>query len=165
SEERSGPALLFGLGPALDFDRRRLTDVVNRTLQERFAAEERGDPPGEVIARAASEVDDLCRAGLAELMLTAYELAQFCAQHDIPLAARGSATSSLVAWCLGLVELCPLDYGLDGQLFVHEGRGDLPDLDLEISSLHEPAVSGFLARYGAERLSRAERTPGSLPTL
>jgi hypothetical protein len=50
-------------------------------------------------------------------------------------------------------------------LFVHEGRGDLPDLDLEISSLHEPAVSGFLARYGAWRLSRTERPPHNLPAL
>ena len=76
-------------------------------------------------------------------MLTAYDLAQFCQQHAIPLAARGSATSSLVAWCLGLIQasLCPLDHGLDGQLFIHEGRGDLPDLDLEVPSLHEPAVS------------------------
>jgi DNA polymerase III alpha subunit len=83
----------------------------------------------------------------------------------IPVAARGSATSSLVAWCLGLVELCPLDYDLDGQVFVHEGRGDLPDLDLEISSLHEPAVSAFLARYGAERLSPTNPSPSFLPAL
>jgi DNA polymerase III subunit alpha len=132
-QERYGPALLFGLGPALDFDSQRLAEIVTRTLGERFEAEGRGKPSADVVTRAAGEVDDLCRAGLAELMLTAYDLAQFCEQHAIPLAARGSATSSLVAWCLGLVELCPLDYGLDGQLFVHEGRGDLPDLDLERS--------------------------------
>jgi Bacterial DNA polymerase III alpha NTPase domain len=111
-----------------------------------------------VVTRAAGEVDDLCRAGLAELMLTAYDLAQFCHQHAIPLAARG-------ARCLGLVELCPLDYGLDGQLFVHERRGDLPDLDLEISSLHEPAVSAFLARYDAERLSHAQPSTSGFPAL
>ena len=164
-QERYGPALLFGLGPALDFDSQRLSEIVTRALGERFEAEGRGKPPADVVTRATAEVDDLCRAGLAELMLTAYDLAQFCQQHAIPLAARGSATSSLVAWCLGLVELCPLDYGLDGQLFVHEGRGDLPDLDLEISSLHEPVVSAFLARYGAERLSHAQPSTTGLPAL
>jgi DNA polymerase III alpha subunit len=107
----------------------------------------------------------LCRAGLAELILTACDLDQFCERHNMPLAARGSATLSLVAWCLGLVEFCPLDYGLDGQLFVHEGRGDLPDLDLEIWSLHGPAIATFLARYGAERLSHAEPSPTGLPAL
>jgi hypothetical protein len=29
-------------------------------------------------------------------------------------------------------------------MFVHEGREDLPDLDLEVSSLHEAAVSAFV---------------------
>ncbi len=51
------------------------------------------------------------------------------------------------------------------EVFVHEGRGDLPDLDLEISSLHEPAVSAFLARYGAERLSHTNPCPTGLPAL
>jgi DNA polymerase III alpha subunit len=164
-QERYGPALLFGLGPALDLDAQRLSEIVTRTLSDRFEAEGRGEPSADVVTRATAEVDDLCRSGLAELMLAAYDLAQFCEQHAIPLAARGSATSSLVAWCLGLVELCPLDYGLDGELFVHEGRGDLPDLDLEISSLHEPVVSAFLARYGAERLKHAEPSTSGLPAL
>jgi hypothetical protein len=165
AERRYGPALLFGLEPALDIDRHRLAELVNRTLVERFDSAERGKPSSEVEARAEREVTDLCRAGLAELMLTAYDLGRFCAQHGMPLAARGSATSSLVAWSLGLVELCPLDYGLDGQLFVHERRGDLPNLDLEISSFHEPAISSFLARYGADRLSHAEPSATGLPAL
>jgi DNA polymerase-3 subunit alpha len=164
-EERYGPAWLFGLGPAIDSDSQRLSKVVTHALADRFNTEGRGAPSADVAARANGEVEDLCRAGLAELMLTAYDLAQFCQQHAIPLAARGSATSSLVAWCLGLVELCPLDYELDGQVFVHEGRGDLPDLDLEISSLHEPAVSTFLARYGAERLSPTGAFLTGLPAL
>jgi DNA polymerase-3 subunit alpha len=165
AEERYGPALLFGLGPALDIDRHRLGELVSRTLAERFAATGRGKATSEILTRAEREVKDLCRAGLAELMLTAYDLAQFCRQRGMPLAARGSATCSLVAWSFGLVELCPLDYGLDSQLFVHEGWGDLPDLDLEISSLHEPAISTFLARYGTDRLSHAEPSPTGLPAL
>jgi hypothetical protein len=96
--------------------------------------------------RLASELRTICSAGLAELLLLAHEVAAFCQEHRIPLSARGSATSSLVAWALGLVELCPLDHGLDGRSFVYEGRPDLPDLDLEVSSLYEPLVARFLLR-------------------
>lgn len=74
-EERYGPALLFGLGPALDSDCQRLADVVSRALGERFEADGRGRPTAEVTARATREVDDLCRGGLAELVLTAYAVA------------------------------------------------------------------------------------------
>ena len=33
-------------------------------------------------------------------------------------------------------------------MFVHDGRDDLPDLDLEVSSLHEAAVSAFVQQGG-----------------
>jgi DNA polymerase III alpha subunit len=116
--------------------------------------------------QAAAEVRTICQAGLAELLLVAYD-GQFCKHHGIPLAARGSATNSLVAWALELVqaELCPIEYHLDPQLFVHEGRQDLPDLDLEVSSLHEPTVRAFLARYGAERVGTREPAAASLPAV
>ena len=42
-------------------------------------------------------------------------------------------------------------------MFVHEGRDDLPDLDLEVSSLHEAAVSAFVQQGGFEGLSRPHR--------
>src|SRR6202165_717865 len=165
-EQRYGPARLFGLDPVRDMDRQRLVDLVERALPERFAETGRGEPSVQVREQAATEARAICDAGLAELLLVAYDVGQFCKQHGIPRAARGSATSSLVAWALGLVELCPLDHGLDAQLFVHQGRGDLPDLDLEVSSLHEPAVSAFVARYGSERLGLDEpHDAGSLPRV
>src|SRR5207248_7925834 len=108
-----------------------------------FVQTGRGEPSSQIRERAAVEVQAICEAGLAELLLVAYDVGQFCKQHGIPLAVRGSASNSLVAWALGLVqpELCPLDYRLDPQLFVHEGRGDLPDLDLEVSSMHAAGIS------------------------
>jgi DNA polymerase III alpha subunit len=98
----------------------------------------------EVRARAAEEVRAICSSGSTDLVLFSHRVGRFCAQREIPLTARGSATSSLAIWALGLAELCPLDYGLDGRMFVHDGRDDLPDLDLEVSSLHEAAVSAFV---------------------
>src|SRR5258708_5839659 len=94
--------------------------------------------------------------GIADLVLFSTEVSRFCSQREIPLTARGSATSSLAIWALGLAELCPLDYGLDGRMFVHDGRDDLPDLDLEVSSLHETAVSAFVQQGGFDH-SDSER--------
>jgi len=47
-------------------------------------------------------------------------LAYVLAYGGIPLAARGSATASLVVWALGLSELCPLDYDLDGRMLASD---------------------------------------------
>ena len=164
-EHRYGPALLFGLGPVQEFDQQRLAELVEQRLPERFAETGRGEPSVKVREQAAAELRAICQAGLAELLLVAYDVGQFCRQHGIPLAARGSATHSLVVWVLGLSDLFPPDHGLDPRLFVHERRRDLPDLDLEVSSLHEPAVSAFLARYGAERVGTSERRGGGLPAI
>jgi DNA polymerase-3 subunit alpha len=165
-EQRYGPAMLFGLAPLQDADRQRLGELVDRVLPERFGETGRGELPSEIRERAETEVRAICAAGVPDLMLVAFDVAEFCKQHGIPLCVRGSACNSLVAWALGLVpaELCPLDYQLDPQLFVHESRGDLPDLDLEVSSAHEPAVRQFLARYGTERVRR-QRPTGGLPTV
>jgi DNA polymerase III subunit alpha len=105
-----------------------------------------------MLKRLHDEVRTICEHGLADLLLFAHEVGQFCSQHGIPLAARGSATASLVVWALALSDLFPLDYGLDGRMFVHKGRQDLPDLDLEVSSLHEQAVSAFVQQGGFEGL-------------
>ncbi len=55
-------------------------------------------------------------------------------------------------WALGLFDLCPLDYGRDGRMFVHKGCQDLSDLDLEVSSLHEQTVSAFVRQGDFEGL-------------
>jgi hypothetical protein len=59
--------------------------------------------------------------------------------------------TALVAWALGLVqpELCPIDYHLDPQLFVHHGRGHLPDLLVSLrGNLHACARSWSSIRRG-----------------
>src|SRR5437879_13891379 len=48
-------------------------------------------------------------------------------------------------------------------MFVHDGPDDLPDLDLEVSSLHETAVSAFVQQGGFDH-SDSERD-GEFPRL
>ncbi len=147
-----GPGLLFGLEPARELGEQQLEALVERALPERCAQSGRGVPTQDVLDRARDEVRTICERGLADLLLFAHEVGQFCAQHHIPVGARGSATASLVVWALGLSHLCPLDYDLDGRMFVHKGREDLPDLDLEVSSLHEQALATFVQQGGFEGL-------------
>jgi hypothetical protein len=63
--------------------------------------------------------------------------------------------------------LCPLDYTLDGRMYCHEGRDDLPDMDLEVSSLHEAAVFTFVQYGGALNSQSPPREDGecAFPTL
>jgi hypothetical protein len=49
-------------------------------------------------------------------------------------------------------------------MFCYDGRDDLPDLDLEVSSLHEAAVSGFV-QHGGTLNSQPLREENAMPTL
>jgi DNA polymerase-3 subunit alpha len=158
-----GPGLLFGLEPARELGEQRLAELVEHALRRRFSETGRGVPADDVVERTREELRTIFEHGLAELLLFATEVGQFCAQQGLPLAARGSATASLVVWALGLCDLCPLDHELDGRMFVHRSREDLPDLDLEVSSLHESAVSAFVQQGGFEGLP--SHAAGEFPHL
>src|SRR5207244_6306467 len=102
--------------PARERCEQQLAKLVNQQLPARLTDTGRGEPSDEVLERVQDEIRTICEHGLADLLLFAHEVGQFCCQHGIPLAARGSATSSLVVWALGLSDLCPLDHGLDGRI-------------------------------------------------
>jgi DNA polymerase III alpha subunit len=91
-----------------------LSDLVAQALPERLAATGRGELSEDVLERTREEVRTSCESGLADLLLFAREVGQFCAQDGIPLPARGSATSSLVSGRLAC-RTCPLDHDLDGR--------------------------------------------------
>ena len=92
--ERLGPGSLFGLAPASDMNEQRLAELVEQALPARFAETGRPEPSAEVRTRAEEEVRAICASGIADLLLFSHEVGSFCAQHGIPLTARGSATSS-----------------------------------------------------------------------
>ncbi|HET7771343.1 MAG TPA: PHP domain-containing protein, partial [Chloroflexota bacterium] len=148
-EKRYGPQRFFPVGTAsADGARTALVDVATAGLAYRYPLAKRIEPPEAVRAALQDELRLVCEAGLAELLLAAHQVAAFCEERRIPIAARGSATSSLVAWSLGLVEVLPTDHGLSSETFVFEGRPDRPDLDLEVASAYESAVKGFLQAVG-----------------
>lgn len=163
--QRLGPELLFGLEPARALGEQQLAELVARALPARFAETGRGELSEAVLEHARNETQTICASGLADLVLFAHDVGRFCAEHDIPVAARGSATSSLVAWALRLSDVCPLDHGLDGRMFAHDGRQDLPDLDLEVASLHESVVSAFVHRGGFLNAAVPERAESDFPNL
>jgi DNA polymerase-3 subunit alpha len=165
-EDRYGPARLLGLQPAREIAAQQLADAVDDALPRRLADSGRGPQTSEVRQRAERELKAICEIGLAELLLVAWHVAAQCRANTIPLAARGSATSSLIAWALGLVELCPLDHALQGEIFVHAGRSDLPDLDLEVAPAYEPTVAGLVQQCAAELWgSQVPRDRHNLPAV
>ena len=61
---------------------------------------------------------------------------------------RGSGAASLVAYCLGITNVCPLKHNLYFERFLNPGRKDPPDIDVDFAWDERDAVlNSVLAQY------------------
>src|SRR5262249_39536778 len=101
-DERYGPARLFGLQPVQDQFDQQLADVVADALPRRCAETGREPPNDDLRARLQAELDEICKAGLADLLLVAQQVGAACRERGIPLVGRGPASRRPGAGALGL---------------------------------------------------------------
>ena len=86
-----------------------------------------------VVKRLAHELDVIERAGLAEFFLICWDLMRFAKERGIPAQGRGSATSSIVSYTLGISRVEPIAHNLLFERFINEGRTTYPDVDIDFS--------------------------------
>ncbi len=105
----------------------------------------------EVVTRLAHELDVIERAGLAEFFLICWDLMRFAKERGIPAQGRGSATSSIVSYTLGISRVEPIAHSLLFERFINEGRTTYPDVDIDFSSeRREEVIQYVYRRYGPE---------------
>ena len=104
-----------------------------------------------VVNRLAHELDVIERAGLAEFFLICWDLMRFAKEQGIPAQGRGSATSSIVSYTLGISRVEPIQHNLLFERFINEGRTTYPDVDIDFSSeRREEVIQYVYGRYGPE---------------
>jgi DNA polymerase III alpha subunit len=105
----------------------------------------------EVVKRLAHELGVIERAGLAEFFLICWDLMRFAKDQGIPAQGRGSATSSIVSYTLGISRVEPIAHNLLFERFINEGRTTYPDVDIDFSSeRREEVIQYVYGRYGPE---------------
>ncbi len=71
---------------------------------------------------------------ITDMGFTAYFLiVQDIIQHSPRTCGRGSGAASLVAYCLGITNICPLKHNLYFERFLNPGRTDPPDIDVDFA--------------------------------
>jgi DNA polymerase-3 subunit alpha/error-prone DNA polymerase len=92
----------------------------------------------------------LIEAGcLADYFLVVREITRFARRRGYSMALRGSAGSSLVCYLLEITDINPLRFGLGLARFLHPGRPDLPDIDLDFDwRARDEVLAHVLRRRG-----------------
>ena len=99
-----------------------------------------GPTAAEIRSRLDRELRCIDALGFAPYFLIAHEAKEIARAKDIPVTGRGSAANSLVSYCLGLSQPEPFSNRLLFERFLHEGRKDPPDVDLDFCSVRRDEV-------------------------
>ena len=142
------PAFCPGDGPP---------DALLARLAAEGARQRYGDPlPSAVSARLDYELAIIRRLGLASYFLLLWDAVQWARRQGIPIGpGRGSATSSLVVYCLGITAVDPLAHGLVFERFLNPDRQAPPDIDIDVCDVRRGEVLQYIrGRHGADRVAQ-----------
>ena len=126
---------------------RRLARLAVKGVREKYKGST--EDPARVKARLRRELSCIQELGFASYFLIAYEAAELARSKGIPVTGRGSAANSLVCYAIGLTKPEPFSNRLLFERFMHEGRKDVPDIDLDFCSLRrdEQIRNPLMERY------------------
>ncbi|MEP6469810.1 MAG: PHP domain-containing protein, partial [Chloroflexota bacterium] len=102
------------------------------------------------VKQLAHELDVIERTNLAEFFLIVWDLMEFARQGRIIGQGRGSAGDSIVAYCLGITKVDPIEHKLLFERFINEAR-TLPDIDIDFDvNRREEVIQYLYTRYGED---------------
>ncbi|MCH7885957.1 MAG: DNA polymerase III subunit alpha [Planctomycetes bacterium] len=103
----------------------------------------------ELRKRIDYELDIITRKGFASYFLIVWDCVDYARRKGIPVGARGSGCSAVVAHCLGISAPDPIRYGLYFERFLDPDRDEAPDIDLDICQNGRGQLIDYVReRYG-----------------
>jgi DNA polymerase-3 subunit alpha len=105
--------------------------------------------------RLRHELDIIHRMGFDTYFLIVWDLCRFSREQGIWWNVRGSGASSIVAYCLGITNLEPLQHGLIFERFLNLGRVTMPDIDLDYPDDQRAQLIHYtIEKYGQEQVAQ-----------
>ena len=107
-------------------------------------------------ARLQYEIDVIKRMQYPGYFLIVWDFIRYAREQDIPVGpGRGSAAGSLVAYCLKITDVDPLQFDLLFERFLNPERVSLPDIDIDFCERRRGEVIEYVTRkYGRENVAQ-----------
>ena len=148
--ERASVDLEFGkiLLPRFPVPEGRDEDGYLRDLVYEGARGRYSDLTSEIEERIDYELRVIREMGFSAYFLIVWDLIRHAKERGIRTGpGRGSAAGSIVAYCLSITNLDPIEFGLIFERFLNPGRREMPDIDMDFDERYR----GDMIRYCAER--------------
>jgi DNA polymerase-3 subunit alpha len=100
--------------------------------------------------RLEFELKTIISMGFPAYFLIVADFIGWAKRNGIPVGpGRGSAAGSLVAYAMGITDMCPLKYGLLFERFLNPGRKSMPDIDVDFcKDRREEVINYVRQKYG-----------------
>ena len=94
--------------------------------------------------------------GFVDYFLIVGDFIDFARKKGIPVGpGRGSAAGSMVAYCLGITQLDPIEYSLYFERFLNPERVSMPDIDIDFCYMRRQEVIDYVTqKYGEAQVSQ-----------
>ena len=135
---------VFGTSEALD--RERLHSDTRKGLSYRYP-----DASAKVLARMHHELDVIERMGFISYFLINQDIVRYARSRGFFHVGRGSGANSLVAYCLGITDVDPMELDLYFERFISTARKKPPDFDIDFSWKDRDEVFNYVFdKYNGE---------------
>lgn len=101
------------------------------------------------------ELGVIHQMGFDTYFLIVWDLCRYAREVGIWYNARGSAEGSMVAYCLDITLLEPVEHGLIFERFLNPGRISMPDIDLDFQDDLRARMMEYCAqKYGDDKVAQ-----------
>ena len=107
---------------------------------------------GDYQERISREVSVIKQMGFSSYFLIVWDFIKYARDNGIPVGpGRGSAAGSLIAYCLGITDVDPLQYDLLFERFLNPERVSMPDIDIDFCVRgRDQVIKHVTALYGRQ---------------
>ncbi len=102
------------------------------------------------------ELDMIEKMGFTDYFLIVSDFVCYAKEVGIPVGpGRGSAAGSMVAYCLHITDIDPMEYSLYFERFLNPERVSMPDIDMDFGDMRRAEVVDYVRRkYGDDHVAQ-----------
>ena len=114
------------------------------------------NPPASYQERLEYEIGVISRMGYVNYYLIVWDFIRYAKEQGIPVGpGRGSGAASIVAYCMHITEVDPMQYALIFERFLNPERVSMPDFDTDFCQERRGEVIEYVMRkYGSDHVAQ-----------
>ena len=127
-----------------------------RALCEKGLKERYGEGRGDARERMEYELGVISGMGYVDYFLIVWDFIHYARTHGVGVGpGRGSGAGSIVAYCLGITAIDPIQYNLLFERFLNPERVSMPDIDVDFDYERRGQVIDYVRRrYGQDHVAQ-----------